>query len=181
MFSVRRPRALPLAALLLAGVCAGAGCGKKIGDDCTLNTDCDPQGGRICDIAQPGGYCTIEGCDLVNNTCPGEATCIRFFPTLDMTKPCSPELEAACTNLTPGCNPDTDPTCCRCTADEECITEGFCLRRDLEFRACMKTCGSDSDCRGDYLCYATGVGGAERVPLEDGTPQPTAHFCAPAP
>ncbi|HEY3355732.1 MAG TPA: hypothetical protein VGQ83_20945 [Polyangia bacterium] len=172
-----------LAALACALVLAASawGCSKKIGDDCTYNTDCNPQGGRVCDVSQPSGYCTIEGCDVFNNKCPDEATCIRFFPTLDMTRPCAPEHEIACSDRTPGCDPAQDPACCHCAADEECITEGFCIRRELERRTCMFNCQSDGDCRGGYRCYASGTGGAELIPLDDGGSRGTAHFCAPAP
>jgi hypothetical protein len=39
--------------------------------------DCDINGTRICDLASPGGYCTIQGCDV--GTCPaGEGSCVQF-------------------------------------------------------------------------------------------------------
>jgi hypothetical protein len=164
-----------LACALLLGVSA---CGKKIGDDCTYNTDCDSQGRRVCDVSQPDGYCTVEGCDMQNNRCPEEAACIRFFSPLDVQKPCAPEHEAVCRDHTPGCDP-ADGNCCLCEADEECISEGFCIRRELERRNCMVTCGSASDCRGGYMCYTTGVGGAELIPNDDGSPRPPLRYCAP--
>ena len=34
-----------------------------MGDSCQTSTDCDPNGNRVCDLSQPGGYCTILGCD----------------------------------------------------------------------------------------------------------------------
>jgi len=164
----------------LAGACLvlGSACGKNIGDDCTYNTDCDPQGRRVCDVAQPSGYCTIEGCDNRNNKCPEDSVCVRFFPIAGMTVACAPEHEAVCSDRTPGCDP-ADPACCRCTADEECIAEGFCIRRELERRNCMATCGGDGDCRDVYACYSTGVGGAELIPKDDGSLPGTARFCAP--
>jgi len=55
-----------------------AGCGKEIGDPCTVSSDCSTAGDRQCiDANEKGGYCTIQGCDY--NTCPGEAACIRFY------------------------------------------------------------------------------------------------------
>jgi hypothetical protein len=153
-------------------------CGKNIGDECTYNTDCDPQGTRVCDVAQPSGYCTIEGCDNRTNACPEDSVCVRFFPTAGMIVACAPEHEAVCSDRTPGCDP-ADPACCRCTAGEECIAEGYCIRRELERRNCMATCGSDADCRDVYACFATGVGGAELIPHDDGTPPGVARFCAP--
>lgn len=55
------------------------GCSPSIGDSCSVSTDCDINGTRICDLAEPGGYCTIRGCDI--GTCPdGEASCVQFRP-----------------------------------------------------------------------------------------------------
>ncbi|HKO50071.1 MAG TPA: hypothetical protein VJV79_20210, partial [Polyangiaceae bacterium] len=34
------------------------GCTPKIGDDCSVSTNCSTTGDRLCDITQPGGYCT---------------------------------------------------------------------------------------------------------------------------
>ena len=143
-------------------------------------TDCNPLGGRVCDLAAPGGYCTIEGCDDVTNPCPHESACVRFFPVLDLTKPCSPAVEQKCMDRSPDCDPDIDENCCRCLAGELCIAEGFCVRRELERRNCMKTCSDDGDCRGGYQCYATGMGGAELAPLDGGQQPPVKHYCAPA-
>jgi hypothetical protein len=77
--------------LALTSALALASCGKKIGDACQTTTDCDPNGARICDLAQPGGYCTILGCD--DTTCPSEAACIRYFPVQFLTTPCNPYCE----------------------------------------------------------------------------------------
>jgi hypothetical protein len=165
--------------VILVAVAATSGCGHKIGDECSLNTDCDPNGGRICDLAPPGGYCTIEGCDDDSNKCPGESACIRFFPVLDMTKPCSPADELSCQDRSPDCDPALDENCCRCEAGEECIAEGFCVRRELEHRSCMKKCDGDGDCRDGYTCYATGTGGSELLPQDDGLQPPPEHYCAP--
>ena len=74
-----RPRTLArLALLALAVVLVGSGCAAEIGDSCSTNIDCSTSGDRICDTAQPDGYCTIEGCSA--NSCPEEGVCIRFFP-----------------------------------------------------------------------------------------------------
>ena len=84
-------RAVTTMVLALAAAVGLSSCGKKIGDDCQTATDCDPNGARICDLSQPGGYCTILGCD--ETTCPSEAACIRFFPVQFLTKPCNPYCE----------------------------------------------------------------------------------------
>lgn len=58
----------------------GMGCAPAIGDECETSVDCSVNGDRICDIAQPRGYCTVRACDP--DTCPGEATCVewRYLP-----------------------------------------------------------------------------------------------------
>ena len=94
-------RAANLTLLLLAAV---TGCDVEIGDACTQNVDCSPAGDRVCDIAQPGGYCTIEGCD--EGTCPEESLCVRFFPAEFLTVPCASARD--------------------CGADQECLTSGLC-------------------------------------------------------
>jgi hypothetical protein len=72
-----RRLALAFALLVSSALPFAAGCSPTIGDTCGVSTDCDINGTRICDLAQPGGYCTIRGCDV--GTCPdGEASCIQF-------------------------------------------------------------------------------------------------------
>ena len=84
-------RAVTTMVFALTSALALASCGKKIGDSCQTPADCDPNGARICDLSQPGGYCTIQGCD--ETTCPSEAACIRYFPVQFLTKPCNPYCE----------------------------------------------------------------------------------------
>ncbi len=173
-------------ALLLLAVLAlgGSGCGKKIGDDCQTASDCDPNGTRICDLSQPGGYCTVLGCD--ETTCPGEATCIRYFPAAFLTKPCNPYCEdrhtletpdsgsapidagvvtpPLCPGKFPGDAGPTSDVCPNgptndCTADEVCLDSGLCAPRSTEIRYCARVCSSNDDCRGGYVCRPTGTGG----------------------
>ncbi len=59
--------------LLLAFV---LGCQPGIGDDCESSADCSASGDRLCDITQPGGYCTIFNCEP--DTCPEDAVCVLF-------------------------------------------------------------------------------------------------------
>jgi hypothetical protein len=61
---------------LLGGLAAASGCSPKIGDKCSVSTDCSQQGDRLCDPTQPGGYCTIFNCEP--NRCPDEAVCVAF-------------------------------------------------------------------------------------------------------
>jgi hypothetical protein len=53
-----------------------AGCAAEIGDECTTSVDCSPDGDRVCDLSQHGGYCTVEDC--TPDSCPDEALCVEF-------------------------------------------------------------------------------------------------------
>lgn len=121
-------RSLPVA---IVAVLALAGCGKEIGDECIISTDCDPNGQRFCDTSQvPGGYCTIQGCDY--NTCPEDSACIRFFTGGFSNRPCDTQSE--------------------CSLDELCSLEHLCVPRSSESRYCMATCADNGDCRDGYEC-----------------------------
>lgn len=61
------------AACALAGSLLG--CQPKIGDGCTISTDCSIRGDRTCDTSQPGGYCTVQSC---RTGCPDNAACVAF-------------------------------------------------------------------------------------------------------
>ena len=152
-------------AVMLGVLAAGAACGRKIGDSCSTGADCDPSGGtRTCDLSQPGGYCVIEGCDA--RSCPSEAVCVRFFPTmfLDPTKACDPAAAACAPDEL--CLPDMDPA------------TGHCVRQSLEKRACVLGCGGNGDCRGGYQCVPSGTDGTMALRVS-----PTDHpkFCVPIP
>ena len=69
-----------LAILLLMAGFALSGCPNNIGDACGSSTDCSVTGDRQCDLAQPGGYCTVFSCDP--DTCP-QGACVewRFVPS----------------------------------------------------------------------------------------------------
>jgi hypothetical protein len=135
-----------LACLLLSGACT-----KKIGDDCRSSIDCSQDSERTCDISQPGGYCTIEGCD--ERSCPEEAACIRFFPRLFLTRPCT----------------------AGCAVDELCVGDQ-CAPRTSERRFCVQKCGENGDCRGGYICREAGTAGS--LPLT-ANPAAKVSFCAP--
>src|SRR5262245_52217371 len=136
-------------------------CGRHIGDDCQTNVQCSPQGDRQCDLSQPGGYCTVEGCDRTN--CPDNSVCVRFFPTEAFEQGCDPK------------NP------VQCSQRDICLPqEGFCVDPRLEHRFCMKPCESDGDCREGYECRQSGSNGAELLPSEDSQGNvhvSTAKFC----
>jgi hypothetical protein len=129
-----RPACLSVAiAALLA---AGAGCGKQIGDPCVVSSDCSLNGDRVCDSSSKEGYCTVVGCDY--NTCPVEATCVRFFSGGYTNKPCDQTTEGTTTHA--------------CLIDELCSLDGQCVPRAAESRYCMRTCQVDTDCRDGYEC-----------------------------
>ena len=52
------------------------GCAPGIGDECETSVDCSQGGERLCDITQPGGYCTIFNCEP--GDCPDDSVCIVF-------------------------------------------------------------------------------------------------------
>jgi hypothetical protein len=64
---------LALFGLFALGV---SGCKPSIGDPCNVSTDCSVRGDRVCDSAQPLGYCTIRNCG--GNSCPESAACVLF-------------------------------------------------------------------------------------------------------
>lgn len=163
-----------------------AACGHSIGDSCQANVDCDPNGNRYCDLASPGGYCTMEGCD--SDTCPGDSVCIRFFEQLP-TKPCDQETADEDCLPSERClcdcgHPDQPGVCLTPTevgsaADGTLVIAcpdspdvsppptgplGHCAPESSERRWCQKKCGSDSDCRSGYECRRTGTHGCEPVP-----------------
>lgn len=63
--------------LLCTAFCAVA-CSPKLGDGCKQGIDCSVRGDRVCDRAQPGGYCTIPNCKP--GDCGDEGVCVRFQP-----------------------------------------------------------------------------------------------------
>lgn len=153
-----RPLAL---ALVLAASALAVGCGKEIGDECVVDSDCSPNGDRTCDITQnPGHYCTIIGCDY--DTCPDEAVCVSFYSAGFANKPCTTQTD--------------------CSLDEVCPLEGHCVPRSSEVRYCMKSCSSSSDCRDGYECRTGELmieHGGQPVVQNPATLVPDDHkFCA---
>jgi hypothetical protein len=155
--------------LLLLLSTAAAACGDAVGDSCSTNVDCSSAGDRICDTAQTGGYCTVEGCDA--NTCPEEAACVRFFPAEFLSATCNPTTEDI-VSPDPKVQATND-----CISSELCLSSGYCAQRTSERRFCMKTCSSDGDCRDGYECRKTGTRGAEALP-DPTKPTTQVGFCA---
>lgn len=184
-----------LAALLLAG------CGHRVGDSCKNNVDCSALGDRFCDVSapglngDPGGYCTVEGCDVrfddtntLRDSCPSEAVCVRFF-SQQQVKPCDPATQLK------DCDPD-ERCLCDCAADpakpnvcqpagSTCANGtkvsgpkgGHCAPEVSERRWCMLKCKQNTDCREGYECRAAGTFGAELVPGEPNDGDHPPKFC----
>jgi hypothetical protein len=173
-------RCFPVAVVaVLALILGGVGCSHKIGDSCSTNVDCQPDGTRFCDTSAPSGYCTILGCDT--NTCPGEAVCIRFLtPILD--EPCTyhddqPNTQSDCPHIDDRCVCDTT-----IKVDGKQVCEngiGHCAPESSEHRWCQYKCSSNGDCRSGYECRSTGTFGAEPVPTLSNPTGNSAKFCAP--
>ncbi len=146
---------------------AASGCGKKIGDGCSTNIDCAQDGTRICDLSQPGGYCTVDGC--TEDSCPSESICVRFFDQKYATLPCSDQQPCP-------------------SATEVCVTrnlgdsspEKVCAPTASERRFCADKCSSNGDCRGSYSCQAAGTYGSLAL-LKDPVDAQNARFCSPTP
>lgn len=131
-------------------------CGKQIGDECKVALDCQGQDdNRNCDISQPGGYCTVEGCD--ERSCPEESACIQFYPWPFLTKECNPAAPTAC------------------TPDEICLSMGRCAPRATERRYCAYKCDDSGDCRDGYECRVAGTLGSMALTTSGGR----INFCAP--
>ncbi|MEM9073655.1 MAG: hypothetical protein AAGE52_34515 [Myxococcota bacterium] len=69
----------------LTPLCLGLlfACAPNIGDSCNDSSDCSVNGSRICDTAQPSGYCTVRNCDP--DTCPGRSICVEWRGIPDRT------------------------------------------------------------------------------------------------
>jgi hypothetical protein len=73
--------------LLLPFVLFVAGCAPDIGDACEISTDCSQGGERLCDVASPGGYCTVFDCEA--GKCPEEGSCVVFGASPSTVMACS--------------------------------------------------------------------------------------------
>lgn len=72
-----RRHALPFTFFALA-LALAPGCTPAIGDGCATALNCSINGDRPCDLARPGGACTVFGCEA--DTCPENAVCVRWRP-----------------------------------------------------------------------------------------------------
>lgn len=101
----------------LAVAMLALGCTPKIGDKCTVSTNCSTTGDRLCDVTQPDGYCTKFNCEP--GTCPEDSVCVNFGTTLSPKDGCgssqgnSPYKRSFCMA---NCDSNSD-----CRAGYECL------------------------------------------------------------
>jgi hypothetical protein len=165
-------RTVSLLTILLVGLLAPA-CSKKIGDSCSTNIDCQQDGTRICDLSQPGGYCTLDGCD--DSSCPSDSICVRFFDQKYPTGPC-PDPNAPPGSIG-GCQPDE--LCVVCGPSTSVPSPySCCVPSASERRYCAATCDNDGDCRDSYVCRISATDGSLAL-TSDPNSMTTAKFCAP--
>src|SRR3954471_3527169 len=92
-FSSRSPftrvaRLAPGFARLVVAAALALGCTPKIGDDCSVSTNCSTTGDRLCDVTQPGGYCTKFNCEP--GGWPEDSVCVTFGTELAPVQGCKP-------------------------------------------------------------------------------------------
>lgn len=63
-------------ACVLCLLLSASACGRGIGDACETSLRCSASGTRLCDMTQPGGYCTLAACQPGN--CPSDSVCVTF-------------------------------------------------------------------------------------------------------
>jgi len=160
---------MPARLLFLSMFAMLAACGSEIGDSCLLNSDCDPNQTRTCDLTQPEGYCTVIGCD--HDTCPDESVCVSFFVGGFTNRTCDPTTEDLSTD--------------DCTFEEVCSLTEQCVPRSAETRYCMRKCGGSGDCRDGYECRDNDLmishGGQPVLPPDERPTGDLQAFCALAP
>jgi hypothetical protein len=101
------------------------GCAPQIGDECETSVDCSQGGERLCDITQPGGYCTVFNCEP--DGCPDDSVCIAFAA--------QPSANPAC-NSADGLSRFSRSFCmASCSSDKDCRSGYRCLDAGAEGNA----------------------------------------------
>ena len=119
-----------LPVVLGLGLCAG--CAAEVGDECSSNVDCSPNGDRVCDTAAPGGYCTILGCRA--GSCPEEAVCVAWGRGVEEREFCmrtcgsSSDCRDGYQCFDPGSCPAEDPRDCGVVLPETSRAK-FCIQK----------------------------------------------------
>lgn len=145
--------ALPLVALVV-------GCTPSIGDKCALSTDCSTLGDRLCDTTQPGGYCTVFGCEP--DQCPN-SICVAFDPTLD----------PACGSADNLVSPRFEQTFCMapCSSNSNCRSQYECIDLSLPANQALRHAvvvdlGAGDGGLGYSVCMAATCGDGIKDALE---------------
>lgn len=116
-------------------------CQPDIGDDCTTSIECSQTGDRICDVTQPGGYCTQFNCEPGN--CPDESNCVAFDARLSPLKECRDDN---------GASRITRAWCMKiCESNEDCRDGYVCA--DLKQQNALNALAIDAD-RSGRVCVA---------------------------
>lgn len=120
------------------------GCAPKIGDSCTVSTNCSASGDRLCDITEPGGYCTIFDCEP--DGCPDDSVCINFGTGLSPVDQCSSDQ---------GNSPYQRSFCmARCSSSSDCRGGYECQNLSGSPPNRFNAVLADSDGPG-MVCYVT--------------------------
>lgn len=149
-----------------------AGCQPQVGDPCVRAADCGLQVVRQCDVSnvprdpKRKGECIVENCSF--GVCPKEAVCVKVYASAFLSVACDPAQE----DIPFG----TD----NCLPTEVCLPEGLCADEVRARTSCRRECKRDNDCRDNYKCVETGVGGLYVAPdPEQPTSQQSAMICVP--
>ena len=134
------------------------GCTPQIGDKCTVSTNCSATGDRLCDITQPGGYCTQFNCEP--GSCPDDSVCVNFGTELSPVEGCTPSQFNS---------PYKRSFCmANCSSDSDCRDGYACLKprsgdakEDGDFQAVL----AEHDKSGQKVCAVR-----PHAPPPDGTP-----------
>ena len=126
-------------AICLAAAGAALGCTPKIGDDCTVSTNCSTTGDRLCDVTQPGGYCTVFNCEP--GSCPEDSVCVNFGTTLSTVQPVS-----ACTPSQANSPYKRSFCMANCADDSDCRGGYRCLTASKDCMVPSATQGHTPSC-----------------------------------
>ena len=149
-------------------------CQPQVGDPCQRASDCGLNVIRQCDVSNlprdpdRRGECIVENCSL--GVCPNEAICVKVYASEFLATACDPELEDI-----PVSDGRDD-----CLPNEVCLPEGLCADEIRARTSCRLECKADKNCRDNYQCVSTGVGGLYVAPdPENPTAQNSAKICVP--
>lgn len=178
MHGLRQIRFAALAALAFGTVLASGGCQPKVGDPCKRALDCGLQVIRQCDISNAprdpdrDGECIVENCSY--GVCPKEAVCVKIYASEFLSVSCDPDLEDIPMSSDLATIQDD------CAPNEVCLPEGLCAAEIRARSSCRLECDNDGDCRDNYRCVTTGVGGVYVAPDPDApTVERNAKICVP--